>query len=68
MHKILMYEKELKLNMFNIKRLQLMESNAAIEKEMRGLLMQRSNLKDILIDSYRKELIEREKDREYIAG
>lgn len=61
--RILMLERELKLNKINILR-----CNDGQSKEYTGLLLQRSNLKDMLLEEYRGEVLERRKDYEYIGN
>lgn len=63
MDKIMLLERELKLNKFHI-----LKCKESFEKEYRNLLIQRSNLKDMLLDAYRNETLERRKDYEYVSG
>lgn len=65
MKRILILERELKLNKINLARI---DGNNSIEaqKEFRVLVIQRANLKDMLLDEYRKELIEKRSDIEQL--
>lgn len=65
MSDIFLYEKELRLNKVNIQRVEKMNlDDAVIAKDYRSLLVQRSNLKDMLLNAYRAEVLERENDYE----
>jgi hypothetical protein len=61
--KILRYERELKTNQINILKVQdvALSKTPTLEavKEYQVLLIQRSNLKDLLLDEYRNEVLER---------
>ena len=63
MERIIKLEQELKLNKINI-----LKCKDIWDKEYRGLLIQRSNIKDMLIEAYRTELLERSQDYEYTCG
>lgn len=65
--RIMLLEQELKLNRFNIIKLE-SSTEPAIQKEYRSLIIQRSNLKDMLLEQYRNEILERRKDYEYASG
>lgn len=62
MERILKLESELKLNKINV-----IKHQDKADKEYRMLIIQRSNLKDMLIEAYRLELLERRSDAEYIG-
>jgi hypothetical protein len=66
--KILRYERELKTNQVNILKVQdlALSTVATLEatKEYQVLLIQRSNLKDLLLEEYKNELLERRLDAE----
>lgn len=63
MDRILKLEQELKLNQFNI-----LKHTGEFDKEYRSLIIQRSNLKDMLIIEYRNELLERRKNYDYCCN
>lgn len=64
---ILTLEKELRSNKINILRIEnKVGISSSLDFEYRTLIVQRSNLKDMLIDAYRKELLEQIKDDEVI--
>lgn len=54
MDKVVRIESELELNRVNILKIQGVDS---LQKEYRDLLLQRSNLKDMLIEAYRDKLL-----------
>ena len=65
MDQILLLERELKLNRMKLIQIQDVSNT---DKEYRGLIIQRSNLKDMLIEAYRNEVLERRSDYEYASG
>lgn len=66
MNRILLLENELKLSKINILKCQ-DSSDPTIQQEYRSFLIQRSNIKDMLIQEYRNELLEKRKDYEYVS-
>jgi hypothetical protein len=54
MKKILLLEEELKINQAKILKIQ-DNQEGVTDKEYRGLLLQRSNIKDMLLNAYREK-------------
>lgn len=72
MDEILKLERKLKLNKISILRVEsdisLGLEEQGIQKRHRELLLQRSAIKDMLLEQYRQETLERRKDHEYISS
>lgn len=68
MDRMLSLEIELKDNKISILRMEASQELTVRNEDYRMLLLRRSVLKDMLLEEYRNELLERSKDHEYISN